>query len=55
MKSARLLEDGRTIFLETQPLAPVMQMEVKYSLNTTGGKPLRNQFWLTLNRLDAAR
>jgi hypothetical protein len=51
VKSARLLPDGRTVFLETPMLVPVMQMEVKYSLNTPDGKPLRSQFWLTLNKL----
>lgn len=55
VKSARLLPDGRTVFVEIPSLQPVMQMEVKYSLATADGKPLRSQLWLTLNRLDAAR
>ena len=55
IKSARLLPDGRTVFLETPLLRPVMQMEVKYSLNSIEGNPFRNQFWLTLNRLDDIR
>ena len=55
VKSARLLPDGKSVFLEIPSLQPVMQMEVKYSLATTDGQPLRSQLWLTLNKLDAAR
>ena len=53
LKSARLLPDGKTVFLELPSLRPVMQMEVKYSLNSAEGKPTRSQLWLTLNKLDA--
>ena len=52
VKSARLLPDGKTVFLEMPELRPVMQMEIKYNLSATDGKPLRSQLWLTLNRLD---
>jgi hypothetical protein len=52
IRSARLLPDGKTIFLELSGLTPVMQMEIKYSLKTTSAAALRNQLWLTLNRLD---
>jgi hypothetical protein len=55
IKSARLLPDGKTVFLEIPGVRPVMQLELKYSLNAAGGKPLRNQLWLTLNKLDSAR
>ncbi len=55
VKSARLLPDGKTVFLEIPALRPVMQMEVKYSLNSAEGKPSRSQLWLTLNKLDGAR
>jgi hypothetical protein len=53
MKSARLLADGKTVFLEMPDLRPVMQMEIKYNLQASDGKALRSQFWLTLNKLDA--
>jgi hypothetical protein len=53
VKSARLLPDGKTVFLEMPDLRPVMQMEIKYSLQASDGKALRSQLWLTLNRLDA--
>ena len=53
VKSARLLPDGKTVFLEIPELRLVMQMEVKYSLNSADGKPSRSLLWLTLNKLDA--
>jgi len=55
VKSARLLPDGKTVFLEIPALRPVMQMEVKYSLNSAEGKAVRSQLWLTLNKLDGLR
>lgn len=54
VKSAKLSKDGKTVFLEIPSLRPVMQMEVKYSLEAADGEPLRGEFWLTLNKLDAA-
>lgn len=54
VKSARLLADGRSVFLETAPLESVMQMEIRYSVNARDGAAMRSQLWLTLNRLDAA-
>ena len=55
VKSARLLPDGKSVLIETESLQPVMQMEIKYSLNATGGAAMKNQLWLTLNRLDTAK
>jgi hypothetical protein len=52
VRSARLLPDGRTVFLEMPGLRPVMQMEIKYNLDTAEGKPMRGPLWLTLNKLD---
>ena len=54
VKSAKLLADGRTVFLDLGDLAPVMQMEVKWNLDATDGKAMRSQLWLTLNKLDEA-
>jgi hypothetical protein len=54
LKSARLLADGKTVFLEIPELRPVMQMEIRYSIKASDGKSLRSQFWLTLNRVDGA-
>lgn len=55
VKAARLLPDGKSVFLDLGELKPVMQMEVKYSLNSEQGTALRSQLWLTLNQLDAKR
>ncbi len=54
IKSVQLSADGRTVRLETDPLKPVMQMELKWNLDGTDGVSSRQQMWLTLNRLDAA-
>ena len=54
VRSAKLLVDGRTVFLDLGALAPVMQMEVKWNLDAADGKALRSQLWLSLNKLDAA-
>lgn len=51
VQSARLLADGRSVFLEIPDLRPVMQYELKFSLNSTAGRPLRNSLWGTINRL----
>jgi sugar lactone lactonase YvrE len=50
--AARLLEEGKTVFLEMPNLRPVMQMEIKYNLKTASAAGMRSQLWLTLNRLD---
>ena len=51
VKSARLLPDGRTVFLEMPGLVPVMQMRVRYSLRSAEGGPVRSEFHNTINRL----
>ena len=49
--SAKLLADGKTVVLETPGLKPVMQFELKYSLNSADGKPMRSALWGTINRV----
>ena len=51
VKSATLSADGRTVFLETQPLQPVMQMRVKYSVDTAAGASLKQEIFHTINRV----
>ena len=53
VKSAKLLPDGKTVFIEVPGLKPVMQFELKYSLNSTDGKPMRSSLWGTINRVGA--
>lgn len=51
VKAARLLQDGRTVFLEIPDLQPVMQMELKYNLLSADDRPMRHQFWLSIQKL----
>ena len=51
IKSARLLSDGRTVFLETAPLQPVMQMRLQWNVNTADGATVRGDLYHTINRL----
>jgi hypothetical protein len=55
VKSARLLPDGQSVFVELPGLRPVMQMEIEYNLTASGGQSSRNKVWLTLNALDTAK
>ena len=50
VKSAHLQPDGRTVFLELDSVKPVMQMEVKWNLDTVSDRTLRSQMWLTVNQ-----
>ena len=49
--SARLLADGRTVFLEIHDLKPVMQLQVQYNLNAKEGASLRGMVYATINRV----
>lgn len=52
VKAARLSSDGKSVFLETDPLQPVMQMVLKWNLGGEDGTTSHQDLWLTLNRLD---
>jgi hypothetical protein len=51
VKSARLLPDQKTVFIEIAGLVPVMQYELKYSLSTAKGRPMRSFIAGTINKL----
>ena len=51
VRSAKLSADGRTVFIETPELRPVMQMEVKFNLRFTNGAAAGGPLYLSLNRL----
>jgi hypothetical protein len=51
VRSAKLLADGRSVFVETAPLKPVMQMQVRYGLATADGDPLAGVLYNTVHRL----
>ena len=55
VKSAKLLPDGQTVLLELEDVVPVMQMEVKYNLDDAGGRSVKGQFWMSINRVPASR
>ncbi|MEE2641094.1 MAG: DUF6797 domain-containing protein [Planctomycetota bacterium] len=48
---ASLGQDGKTVFLEIEDLAPVMQMQISYTLKSRSGKSMKNSIWLTINRV----
>lgn len=49
VKSARLLEDGRTVELRFEKLAPVMQMQVGYNVAAADGKKVVGSVYLTIH------
>ena len=49
MKSAKLLADGKTVFLQIENLKPVMQMLIKYDLEAKDGTVMRDEVACTLN------
>ena len=51
IKSAKLLADGRSVFLEIPGIQPVMSMTLRYNLDTADGKIFKGDFHLTVNRL----
>ncbi len=56
VKSAKVIGDGRTVFLEIPDLKPVMQFELKYNVDgEMGGKALRGSFWGTINQVSSQR
>jgi len=55
IKSAKLAGDGKTVFLEIEGIAPVMQMHVKYSLETDGGEVVKGEIYNTINTLGEAK
>ncbi len=53
VRSAKVLSDGKSVFIETAELKPVMQMELRYNLPFTKGASAAGPLYLTLNKLDA--
>lgn len=51
--SAKLSADGRSVFLELDGLAPVMQMQVRYRLRAADGKDVRGDIFHTVHKLGA--
>lgn len=53
--SATLMPDGKTVFLQLDPMQPVMQMKVQYALATADGAPLRGSMHATIHNLRSER
>ena len=54
VRSAKLLADGKTVFLEIPGLKPVMQLQVQYNLDAKEGASMRGKVYATINRLPSA-
>jgi hypothetical protein len=50
VRSAKLDDDGRTVFLRVDGIRPVMQMEIDYQLATADGSPLVGEVFNTIHR-----
>jgi hypothetical protein len=51
IKSARLSDGGRSVFLEIPTLRPVMQLRLRYSLRGSDGSPVKGEIDGTIHRL----
>ncbi len=51
VKSATLLEDGRTVFLAIDGLKRVMQMRINYNLDSAAGELIEGDIYNTINYL----
>ena len=51
VKAAMLSEDGKTVFLELPGIRPVMQMHIRFNLETAKGETLRSEVFNTIHAL----
>ncbi len=51
VKTAKLLPDKKTVFLEIDDLKPVMQMEIHYKIKSADGKPFNDMIYNTINKV----
>ena len=51
IRSAKLLPDGKTVFLELPQLKPVMQMKIRFRLKAADGAPVEQEIYCTINRV----
>ncbi|MBC58998.1 MAG: hypothetical protein CMQ35_00055, partial [Gammaproteobacteria bacterium] len=54
IKSARMLPDGRSVFLKIAKVQPVNSMAIKYNLDTSAGKIFKGTFHITINKEGSA-
>jgi hypothetical protein len=55
IKSAKLMEDGKTVRLVIPKLAPVMQMAIKMQLNAADGTPIECELDATINHVPGSK
>lgn len=53
IQSAKLLSDGKSVFLQVAGLGPVMQMQINYNLRTKSGEVLQGTIYNTIHRIAA--
>ena len=53
VRAAKLLPDGKGVFLEIPALRTVMQFELRYSLKSAEGKSMKSELHGSINRLGA--
>ena len=51
---ARLMPDGRSVFLRMKEVKPVHSMAIRYNLDTGAGKIFKDTFYLTINKVPPA-
>jgi hypothetical protein len=54
IQNAKLLPDGKSVFLQMPKVAPVHSMAIKYNLDTAKGKIFRGTYYLTVNEVGKA-
>ena len=51
IRSAKLLLDDKTVFLEMPDLKPVMQMLIRFRIKAADGTPISQEIWHTINKV----
>jgi hypothetical protein len=54
VKSARVLADGKTVFVEIAGMQPVMQMQISYSVAAPDGAAVKGEVFDTIHELAPA-
>jgi hypothetical protein len=51
VKSVKLLDDKKTVFIEIPDLVPVMQMRIKYNLEAADGTSMKQEIYNTIHEI----
>ncbi|MEW6303664.1 MAG: DUF6797 domain-containing protein [Verrucomicrobiota bacterium] len=54
VKSVKLSTDKKTVFIEIPDVKPVMQMRIRYNIDSADGNQLRQEIFNTINRVPAS-